>query len=181
MSADHVSATLFARLQLANKSRPTPQTQFHGRMRSLSATAGDITVKIGKHKPCRCFCFSPIRTNICGKRQIAPPSLIVYGRSPRYHRVRRQARFPYVPVVVTSRIITKKTGKEKRELQSMTAKTTQQKNSPHTATMSIVRPHKPREALPKSPQSATVIDDSAKQKKITVKKRVSRETSAKST
>ena len=63
----------------------------------------------------------------------------------------------------------------------MTAMAPQQKGSPHTATMSIVLPHKLREALPKSPQSIAVIDDSAKQKKITVKKRVSRETSAKST
>lgn len=38
-----------------------------------------------------------------------------------------------------------------------------------------------REALPMSPQSVAVIDDSAKQQKITVKMSVSRETSAKST
>ena len=58
--------------------------------------------------------------------------------------------------------------------------TATKKDSPHTATMSIVQPYKPREALPKSPQSVAVIDDSAKQQKITVKMSVSRETSAKS-
>ena len=63
----------------------------------------------------------------------------------------------------------------------MTAMAPQQKGSPHTATMSMVQPYKPREALPMSPQSVAVIDDSAKQQKITVKMSVSRETSAKST
>lgn len=63
----------------------------------------------------------------------------------------------------------------------MTAMAPQQKSSPHTATMSIVQPYKPREALPKSPQSVTVIGDSSKQQKITVKMSVSRETPAKST
>ena len=55
------------------------------------------------------------------------------------------------------------------------------KGSPHTATISIVPPRKLRKALPMSPQSVAAIDDSAKQQKITVKMRVSRETSAKST
>ena len=63
----------------------------------------------------------------------------------------------------------------------MTAMAPQQKGSPHTATISIVLLLKPRKALPKSPQSVAVIDDSAKQQKITVKMSVSRETSAKST
>lgn len=63
----------------------------------------------------------------------------------------------------------------------MTAMAPQQKGSPHTATISIVLLRKLREALPKSLQSVVVIDDSAKQQKITVKMRVSRETSAKST
>ena len=63
----------------------------------------------------------------------------------------------------------------------MTAMAPQQKGSPHTATISIVLLRKLREALPKSPQSVAVIDDSAKQQKITVKMSVSRETSAKST
>ena len=63
----------------------------------------------------------------------------------------------------------------------MTAMAPQQKDSPHTATISIVLLRKPREALPMSPQSIAVIDDSAKQQKITVKMSVSRETSAKST
>ena len=49
----------------------------------------------------------------------------------------------------------------------MTAMAPQQKGSPHTATMSIVQPYKPRKALPMSPQSVAVIDDSAKQQKIT--------------
>lgn len=57
----------------------------------------------------------------------------------------------------------------------------QQIGSPHTATISIVLLRKLREALPISPQSVAVIDDSAKQQKITVKMSVSRETSAKST
>lgn len=56
-----------------------------------------------------------------------------------------------------------------------------QKGSPHTATLSIVLLRKPRGALPMSLQSVAVIDDSAKQQKITVKMSVSRETSAKST
>lgn len=63
----------------------------------------------------------------------------------------------------------------------MTAMAPQQKGGPHTATMSIVQPYKPREALPKSAQSVAVIVDSSKQQKITVKMSVSRETSAKST
>ena len=63
----------------------------------------------------------------------------------------------------------------------MTAMAPQQKGSPHTATISIVLLRKPRKALPISPQSVVVIDDSAKQQKITVKMSVSRETSAKST
>lgn len=63
----------------------------------------------------------------------------------------------------------------------MTAMAPQQKGSPHTATISIVLLRKLREALPMSPQSVAVIDDSAKQQKITVKMSVSRETSAKST
>ena len=63
----------------------------------------------------------------------------------------------------------------------MTAMAPQQKGSPHTATISIDLLRKPRKALPMSPQSVVVIDDSAKQQKITVKMRVSRETSAKST
>lgn len=62
----------------------------------------------------------------------------------------------------------------------MAAMTSQQKGGPHTATISIVLRRKLREALPMSPQSVAVIDDSAKQQKITVKMRVSRETSAKS-
>ena len=63
----------------------------------------------------------------------------------------------------------------------MTAMAPQQKGSPHTATISIVLLRKLREAFPMSPQSVAVIDDSAKQQKITVKMSVSRETSAKST
>ena len=63
----------------------------------------------------------------------------------------------------------------------MAAMAPQQKDSPHTATISIVLLRKPRKALPMSPQRVAVIDDSAKQQKITVKKSVSRETSAKST
>ena len=63
----------------------------------------------------------------------------------------------------------------------MTAMAPQQKGSPHTAAISIALLRKPREALPMSPQSVVVIDDSAKQQKITVKMSVSRETSAKST
>ena len=63
----------------------------------------------------------------------------------------------------------------------MTAMAPQQKGGPHTATISIVLLRKPREALPMSPQSVAVIDDSAKQQKITVKMSVSRETSVKST
>ena len=63
----------------------------------------------------------------------------------------------------------------------MTAMAPQQKGSPHTATINIVLLRKPREALPMSPQSVAVIDDSAKQQKITVKMSVSRETSTKST
>ena len=63
----------------------------------------------------------------------------------------------------------------------MTAMAPQQKGSPHTAIISIVLLRKLREALPMSPQSVAVIDDSAKQQKITVKMSVSRETSAKST
>ena len=63
----------------------------------------------------------------------------------------------------------------------MTAMAPQQKGSPHTATISIVLLCKPRKAIPMSPQSVAVIDDSAKQQKITVKMSVSRETSAKST
>ena len=63
----------------------------------------------------------------------------------------------------------------------MTAMAPQQKDSPHTATISIVLLRKLREALPMSPQSVAVIDDSAKQQKITVKMSVSRETSVKST
>ena len=63
----------------------------------------------------------------------------------------------------------------------MTAMAPQQKGSPHTATISIVLLRNLREALPMSQQSVAVIDDSAKQQKITVKMSVSRETSAKST
>lgn len=63
----------------------------------------------------------------------------------------------------------------------MTTMAPQQKGSPHTATISIVLLRKLREALPMSPQSVAVIDDSAKQQKITAKMSVSRETSAKST
>lgn len=63
----------------------------------------------------------------------------------------------------------------------MIATAPQQKRQPHTATISIVLLRKLREALPMSSQSVAVIDDSAKQKKITVKMSVSRETSAKST
>lgn len=63
----------------------------------------------------------------------------------------------------------------------MTAMAPQQKGGPHTATMSIVLLRKPRKALPTSLQNVAVIDDSAKQQKITVKMSVSRETSAKST
>lgn len=63
----------------------------------------------------------------------------------------------------------------------MTAMAPQQKGSPHTAAISIALLRKLREALPMSPQSVVVIDDSAKQQKITVKMSVSRETSAKST
>ena len=63
----------------------------------------------------------------------------------------------------------------------MTAMAPQQKGSPHTATTNIVLLRNLREALPTSPQSVAVIDDSAKQQKITVKMSVSRETSAKST
>lgn len=63
----------------------------------------------------------------------------------------------------------------------MTAMAPQQKGSPHTATTSIVLLRKLREAFPMSPQSVAVIDDSAKQQKITVKMSVSRETSAKAT
>ena len=59
--------------------------------------------------------------------------------------------------------------------------TATKKDSPHTATISIVLLRKLREALPKSPQSVVDIDDSSKQQKITVKMCVSRETSAKST
>ena len=63
----------------------------------------------------------------------------------------------------------------------MTAMAPQQKGSPHTAAISIVPLRKLRKALPMSPQSVAVIDDGTKQQKITVKMRVSRETSAKST
>lgn len=63
----------------------------------------------------------------------------------------------------------------------MTAMAPQQKGSPHTATIGIVLLHKPRKALPMSPQSVAVVDDCARQQKITVKMSVSRETSAKST
>lgn len=63
----------------------------------------------------------------------------------------------------------------------MTAMAPQQKGSPYTATISIVPLRKLRKAHPMSPQSVAVIDDSAKQQKITVKTSVSRETSAKST
>lgn len=55
------------------------------------------------------------------------------------------------------------------------------KGSPHTATISIVLLRKLRKALPMSSQSVAVVDDSARQQKITVKMSVSRETSAKST
>lgn len=63
----------------------------------------------------------------------------------------------------------------------MTAMAPQQKGGPHTAIISIVLLRKPRKALPMSPQNVAVIDDSAKQQKITAKMSVSRETSAKST
>ena len=63
----------------------------------------------------------------------------------------------------------------------MTAMAPQQKGSLHAATISIALLRKPRKALPMSPQSVAVIDDSAQQQKITVKMCVSRETSAKST
>ena len=48
----------------------------------------------------------------------------------------------------------------------MAAMAPQQKGSPHTATISIVLLRKLREALPMSPQSVAVIDDSENNRKL---------------
>ena len=57
---------------------------------------------VGKHKTHTRILFPPLRTSGLQQENKSRSSLIVYGRSPRCPRARWQARFPNVPIAVTS-------------------------------------------------------------------------------